>query len=122
MPILTDAEYDADLQLTLDDSGVSITVVYAGVQTFVPATGVATKATTSEVLTALVETLSRREVQESHGRYEFGDRRFIWRVVDAAQAPDENDWITEDLITHRMISVALDPSKRSYWVVARENA
>jgi len=122
MAILSDAEYDADLQLTLDDSGVSITVVYAGAQTFVPATGVATKATTTETLTALVETLTRLEVQESHGRYEYGDRRFIWRVADAVWAPDENDWITEDLVTHRILSVSLDPTKRSYWVVTRDNA
>jgi len=122
MAILTDAEYDADLLTTLDDSGVTVTVVYAGAQTFVPATGVATKVTTEEDLTVLVETLRDREVQESHGRYEYGDRRFIWRVTDAVQAPTERDWITEDLLTHRIISVALDPSKRSYWVVARINA
>ena len=120
MAILTDAEYDADLLLAIDDSPAAFVLHQAGAVGFNPATGAATPASTPHNIKGMREELSVKEIGESHGRYEFGDVRFIVRGIDAGYQITARDWIVDIGLTFELVSVELDPTHRVWFLIGRE--
>ncbi len=120
MVILTDAQYDEDLLLTITDSPATFVLHQAGAVAFVPATGVRNPTSTPHNLTGLREELNLKEIGESHGRYEFGDKRFIVRAVDVGYTVTDRDWIVDGVVTFRLVSSELDPTRRVWFLIGRE--
>lgn len=120
MTLISDGEYDEDLQLALDDSGVTLKLCYAsGAPTFNPQTGRVRQTLIKESVTGLVEELPIREIEQSHGLYQVNDRRFFVRVTDVSQTPTTRDRLIHGGYRYELIGAELDPTERLHVLVGR---
>jgi hypothetical protein len=120
MMSLSDSDYDDDIELVFDDHPMTLAFYKpSGSPTFAPSSGRVTQGYTSEEVTGMVEDLDLHEVEQSHGKYEVGDRRFYSRIVDLTLVLDTRCWVVEDSKRYQLISANNDPTGRLWDVVGR---
>jgi len=122
MAILTDAQYDEDIQMAIDDSPATftLTVPDPGSPAFDPTTGISTPSTEFEDVTGIREDVTSREVEQGHGRFAYGDKLFFIKADDLTLTPDTRSTITDSSVIFNLIQAELDPTKRLWILIGRE--
>ncbi len=122
MAILTDAQYDTDILLAIEDSPATLTFIDVGGPGVNIQTGVVIPATTEYGITGLREQLTALEIELSKGKYEYGDNRFFIRAADLIPTPENRDQIRDGGKIFHLIECKLDPTRRLWILIGRKQA
>lgn len=122
MAILTDAQYDADLLIAVEDSPATFTFLEIGDSVPNIQTGVVVPDETEYEITGLREQLTAKEIELSKGKYEYGDNRFFIRVPDLIPIPENRDQIRDGGAIFQFVECKLDPTQRLWIIIGRKQA
>lgn len=122
MALIADAERDRDLLIALDDAGRAVVLHHLAAAGIDLNTGSTSPHYSSQQLTGLLEPMSARDVELSHGRYRNTDRSLHLRQADVTTDPKPRDWVTVDDVQYEVVDAALQANNRCWELVIREKA
>ena len=124
MPIFTDAQYDEDILVAIEDSESTFTYTKntTSATDFNPETGEIASSSESQEIAGIKEKLTLEQVESSSGKFQIGDKRFFFRQADytLASPPDTLDTVTEHTVVYRVEFVALDATERLWIIIGRK--